>query len=286
MHAPIRRLLSEPLFHFLALGAGLFALHGLVGSPGPGGASKAIRITDGDVQRISAAWQLRWRRPPTEPELAKLIAEHIREEVLYREALALGLDRDDSIVRRRLAQKMEFLAMDATAVEPSERELRRLFDSQPDRFERPARLTFEHLYFSPERRRGAVHDDVERALDQLRAGASARGDPFMLQRRYADATAQQIAAELGRQFADALLDFPVGSWQGPLKSSYGLHLVRLETRTDPRPASFAEATDAVRAAWHERRRREADQAMFERLRNEYAIENDTSLPGQLIGASQ
>ena len=261
--------LNDPLVHFLALGLLLFVVHAFVSGPSSWETDKTIRISEGDVRRLTAAWELQWRRPPSKDELTNLIREHVREEILYREALALGLDQDDSIVRRRLAQKMQFLSEDmAAGEEPSKEELERFFEQHRDRFKTPATATFTHIYFSPDKRSKRVGADAEQALEQLRAGAKATGDRFMLQKHYAE----QVAGLFGASFAEDLFALPAGSWQGPLKSGYGLHLVRVENRTEARLPSFQEAQAGARAAWADENRREANDRLYERLREDYRIE--------------
>ena len=278
MPLPIRSWLREPFVHFLALGALLFVLHAAVAPSGLADSDKTVRITQGDVRRIAAAWELQWRRPPTENELANLLREHVREEILYREALALGLDRDDSIVRRRLAQKMEFLSQDtATEQEPTEAQLREFFDAHGEQFRTPANATFSHIYFSPDKRGPDVRQDAAQALTRLRAGESIPGDPFMLQSRYAERTEEQIAGLFGQAFAESVFDLPTSSWQGPVESGYGLHLVRVEAKNEARPTSFNGAEADVRAAWFEQARSEANDLLYRRLRQDYSIETDPSV---------
>lgn len=280
--APIRSStpgwLKEPLVHFLALGGLLFALHALVAAPGFAPHDKTIRITDGDLRRLVAAWELQWRRPPTSEELANLLDDHVREEILYREALALGLDRDDLIVRRRLAQKMQFLSEDTAAdQQPTSADLRALFEQNPERFRPPMRTTFTHLYYSPDKRGGQVRKDADRDLLRLQAGVSVAGDPFMLQPRYVDHTAEQVAGVFGPSFASALFDLPAGSWQGPVESGFGLHLVRVESKTDDRLPTFEQAKPDVRTAWLEQARRDANETFYQRLRDSYAVETDPAV---------
>ena len=266
-------LLKDPLVHFLALGLLLFVVHAFVADPSSWETDKTIRISEGDVRRLTAAWELQWRRPPSKDELTNLIREHVREEILYREALALGLDQDDSIVRRRLAQKMQFLSEDmAAGEEPSEAALQRFFEQHPDRFKTPATATFTHIYFSPDKRGAHARADAEQALKQLKFGANATGDRFMLQKHYAARSAEQVAGLFGASFAEDLFALPVGSWQGPLKSGYGLHLVRVENRTEASLPLFQEAQVDARAAWVDENRREANDRLYERLREDYRIE--------------
>src|SRR5215510_11822399 len=204
----LRTWLREPLVHFVLLGLLLFVADRAIGSgSGASGSPARIEITENDLRQLSAAWTAQWQRPPTSDELRNLVAARVREEVLYREALALGLDKDDTIVRRRLAQKMEFLADDASAVrEPGREELRAWYAARGERFAQPSRLSFHHLYFSPDRRGPRAAEDAARArvtLGRVPVGTAAvrPGDPFMFQDAYLDRTPEQIAAVFGTQFA-------------------------------------------------------------------------------------
>ncbi|UCG73624.1 MAG: peptidyl-prolyl cis-trans isomerase [Chromatiales bacterium] len=269
-------LFKEPLVHFLVVGALLFGVYSWM-NPGAGTADdRVIEITPGTVQRLQDAWARQWRRPPTQQELDGLIEDHIREEVLYREAIALGLERDDTIIRRRLAQKMEFLSEDiGTLVEPSDVELREFFAERQADFAEPARVSFTHVYFSPDQRgpRGAT--DAELVLAELQAAditdASERGDRFLMQLRY-DALTERDAAQLfGSNFAERLFALPVGGWQGPVESGFGWHLVRVTERVAPRMPDFEVVRDEVRREFDYERQREARAATYEALRARYEI---------------
>jgi hypothetical protein len=184
-------MLKDPLFHFLLIGAAVFALFYQVADPNIDRPNRIV-VTADDIDRMSALWMRRWQRPPTPAELEGLIKAHIREEVLYREARALGLEQDDTIVRRRMAQKMEFLFEDlAPLAEPTEEELRVFLEDNAGRFRESARFSFTHVYLSAERRGEQAVQDASILLDDLRIqGAAADpvavGDPFMLDHRFDD----------------------------------------------------------------------------------------------------
>ena len=165
----MRRLLREPLVHFLLIGAALFGFYNLTQSVRPGTApSKEIRLSLDEIAQLTVLHQSQWRRPPTPQELERMVENKVQQEILYREALAMGLDKDDEIVKRRMAQKMQFLAEDVSAArEPTTAELRSWFEKNSARFAQPPRLSFRHLYFSPDRRGARARDDAEQALAQL-----------------------------------------------------------------------------------------------------------------------
>jgi hypothetical protein len=261
------------LAHFLLIGLALFVIYDVVGDPQIEREARIV-ITVQDQLQLAAVWQKQWQRPPTERELQGLVQARIREEVLYREAKAMGLDEGDTIIRRRLAQKLEFLSQDlATAAEPSEQELADFLADDPDRFLVPARLTFSHVYVSVDRRGPAAEQDSVEMLGRLRAGAdpAGLGDRFMLQRRYAQHTEREIGQLFGSGFAARLVELEPGRWQGPVPSGYGLHLVRIEERISSREPMLDEVRQRVRDELLAQRRREANEAMVARLREKYAI---------------
>ncbi len=175
----MRRLLREPLVHFLLIGAVLFGLYSLTQSGRPGTApSKEIRLSLDEIAQLTVLHQSQWRRPPTPQELERMVENKVQQEILYREALAMGLDKDDEIVKRRMAQKMQFLAEDVSAArEPTTAELRSWFEKNSAKFAQPPRLSFRHLYFSPDRR-GAARETMRswrwRSLSASRLTRSSR----------------------------------------------------------------------------------------------------------------
>lgn len=270
---PSRSLLRQPLFQFLVLGVVLFGLYAIFGQKQEA-ESKEIVITNQQIALLATMWEKQWRRPPTPQEMQGLVESFIREEVLYREALAMGLDRDDTVVRRRLAQKIEFLAQDlATQGEPGDAELRTFFAENSERFEIPARVTFTHVYLNLDERSAAVFDDADRLLDALRAGAdpNQQGDRFMLQSRYVGLDRQGVARNFGSQFAESVFALTSDDWEGPVQSGYGLHLVRIEGRDEAYLPPFEEVRLRVRDEFISNRRREVDELFYQRLREGYTI---------------
>ena len=269
----LRRILREPLVHFLFLGLGLLVLYGIF-RPVEEARDDRIVVSTAQIERLAALWQRQWRRPPTEQELTSLIESHIREEVLYREAQAIGLDRDDTVIRRRLAQKIEFLAQDlALQGTPPEAELRSFFEENADKFSQPGRLSFTHVYANRDRRGADTESDAKQILEALRAGAdpSQQGDRFMLQGHYALLSRDEIARELGTGFATSVFELPVGDWQGPVESGYGIHLVRVEEREEGYLPEFETVRDRVETEYTSVKRRETNEAFYAKLREGYEI---------------
>jgi peptidyl-prolyl cis-trans isomerase C len=280
-HAPARKLLGrwlrEPLLHFLLIGSLLFVAYGsLDHSKQPN--SRRIDLTPDDVRQLQMTFAAQWERQPTPEELTGLVENRVREEVLYREALAMGLDKDDNIVKRRMAQKMQFLAEDvANAHEPSTAELKAWFAKNGDKFALPGRITFRHLYFSPDRRGRRAYEDAVKALGKIAAqsedskAASALGDSFMFQDYYGDRSPEQLAKDLGSHFAEAVFKLKPGSWQGPVESGYGWHLVFVESFTSGRIPAFEEVKPEVKTAWLADQHEHAWQKAYEAMRSKYKV---------------
>ena len=263
----------------MLLGAALFAASRFVGpASGKAAPNPQIVLTLADLQQLQIGFAAQWQRAPTPEELVGLVETRVKEEVLYREALAMGLDKDDTIVRRRMAQKMEFLAEDvAAAHEPTTDELKAWFGSNTKLFEQPARVTFRSLYFSPDRRGPHAKEDAEKALPKLAGrpagwpGAASLGDPFMMADYMADRTPDQIAKDFGPPFAKALLAQKAGAWTGPIGSGYGWHLVFVDSLTPSRIPTFEEVEPDVKTAWLATRKAEAWDQAYKKMRAKYDL---------------
>jgi hypothetical protein len=275
----MRRLLREPLVHFLILGAALFTLFGLTSETERPDARRIV-VTAGQVDQLAGQFERTWLRPPTPSELDGLVERYVRSEVYYREALAMGLGQDDPYVRNRLALKLEVLLDDVSAqAEPNDAELARLLDAHAERFAEPARLWFRQVYLNPER-----HPDppaeARRLLDALRRGAEPErlGDVSLLAPGVDAATPAEIARQFGADLAEALVALEPGRWAGPLRSPFGLHLVRVSRHQPARQPALAEVRDAVLAEWRDQRRREAKEQAYRRLRERYDILREPRTP--------
>ncbi|MBW2275489.1 MAG: peptidyl-prolyl cis-trans isomerase [Deltaproteobacteria bacterium] len=284
LSSKVKRAASEPLLHFLLLGAAVYALYGLVG-PGsePKAAGNRITVTSGEVDWLSASWEKRWNRPPTPEERDGLIREYVRESVFYREALAMGLDRNDTIIRRRLAQKLEFLTQDLVATVPPEAgELQTWFDEHAQRYELPALTSFTHVFVDPDRREDATLADAEgigaalRALDPPTEGAEEFGDPFMLQSYYPERSEAEIAKLFGGEFASEVAALEPGLWHGPVLSGYGVHWVYVDGRSTAEMPQFAAVSERVVQDWEDARREKFGAEYYQGLlaRYEVVIEDD------------
>ena len=273
----MKRLLREPLLHFLVLGAALFVVFQFVQPEQVSSSSKEIQLSADELMGIVQVFQAQWKRPPTAEELKQLVENRVQEEVLYREALALRLDKDDTIVRRRMAQKMQFLSEDTAAREPTVDELKSWFDQRRSDFAEPSRISFRHLYFSPDRRGSHSRDDAAIAMTKL-AGqpqdaklAASLGDRFMFQNYYRDRTTAQLAKEFGPEFAIAVAKLTAGAWQGPIESGLGWHLVFVDTVVPGRVPAFEEIEGDVKTAWLADQKDKAWRNAYKAMREKYTV---------------
>jgi len=280
IEAPVmRRLLREPLVHFLLLGVILFSVYAHVErSHDDVEQPKQIRLTTDDLSQMFQLFKSQWRRDPTPEELRTLVEDKVQEEVLYREAIALGIDKDDTIVKRRMAQKMQFLAEDvAAAREPTREELAIWYEAHRDQFASPPRISFRHLYFSPDRRGERAHDEAAAALTKL-AGqpedsnlAVTIADRFMFQEYYRDRAPEFFGKELGPNFALAVAKLSPGSWQGPVESGFGWHLVFIDTLIPGRLPALEEVEADVKTAWLAEQKAVAWKNAYQGMRAKYTV---------------
>ena len=269
----MRSLLKDPLLHFLVLGGALFAVFYWRGDAGEDGRAR-IRISAEQIVQLRQAATLLNGREPSEKELAALVEPAIRDEIMYREALALGLDVNDDEVRTRLIEKMRYLTEDLADPEPaSEDELRAFFDASPERFLIPALVTFDQVYFSPRERGDALETDVAAALAVLTDGGdhAGLGDRTPLQGRFADAPREQVEILFGTALTEAVYTMEPDVWAGPFESDFGLHLVRLVSRSEARQPAFGEVRDAALQQYAEDRRNRANDANYAEIRARYEV---------------
>lgn len=281
-----RRLLREPLLQFFLLGLVLFAAYGILGGGERPEPPDRIVVDAGQIERLSYEFSRVWMRAPTRAELERLIDEHIKEEILYREALALGLDRDDEIVRRRLRQKMEFLNESLVeGSDPTDEKLQAWLDAHSERYNRPAAVSFVQVYVSPDR-----HADPGRHAETVLARLSSTGepdagmgDPTLLPDRMS-ASLDEVDRTFGGSFAEGLAGAPLDEWSGPFASGYGLHLVRLTVREPARLPSLDQVREQVERDWRHDRRRSADAALYDALRQRYEVHVEMPAAGTKAGA--
>jgi peptidyl-prolyl cis-trans isomerase C len=273
----VRRWSREPLLHFLVAGALIFAIYHVL-NPAASRTDRAnqIVLTKDDLRQLAVHWLAQGRPPPTADQMRALIEQRVSEEILSREAVALGLDKDDEIIKRRLAQKMDFLAADIAALQdPGDAELRDWFAQNSGRFALPPRVSFRHLYFSFDR--PGAHDAAAAALDKV-AGrpvdaseVAALADAFMFQDYYAERTPDQVAKEFGPEFAKAVFALKPGGWQGPIQSGYGWHLVFAKAIEPGRVPAFEEVEPDVKSAWLDQKQGEIKRIALQAMRARYKV---------------
>lgn len=272
----MKRWLQEPLVHFILLGAVLFVVFGWW-SKHSTTHEGSIVVTQGTIKHLVNTFVLTFQRPPTQEEIEGLIQDYVREEVCVREAMTLGLDRDDIIIRRRLRQKLEFVSEDLVAqAQPSDAELQAYMKEHPTAFIIEPRFTFRQVYLNPERHGKSLQQDEDRLLAGLKqAGAKANlatfGDPFMLENNFANVSTREVRSAFGEKFAVALGSLAPGQWQGPVESGYGVHFVYLAERTEGRLPPLEEAREAIRREWANAERVEVSEKFYQALLRRYSV---------------
>ena len=266
----MRQFLHQPLLHFLVLGALLFGGYawlnrGLPDSPGE------ITVSRAEVEILHAQFARLWQRPPTKGELEGLIEAWVREEIFYREGMSLGLDRNDPVVRRRVAQKLEFVADGQGASPPTDEQLQAWLAAHRDRYRIAPRYTLRQVYFDPARRGGRIDAEITSAKAALARGGHVRGDSTMLPANLDRVAADEVERQFGSDFAAALENLPVGGWHGPVRSGFGLHLVELRTRDDCREASLGEVRAAVERDFLQHQAGESKSKYYAGLRANYKV---------------
>ncbi len=276
--ASVQKLIKDPLVHFLLIGVALFAVSAWRGQSVSTGREEIVVTAEQVAQARSAAAVLQGREP-TPAELEALIEPTIRDEVLYREALALGLDENDDEVRRRLIEKMSYLTQDLADPEPaSEQALRDFYAANPAVFTIPSLVSFDQVFFSPATRGERLEADAAAGVAALRAGGApaAVGDRTPLRETYDDAPREQVAVLFGDELANALFGAASGDWAGPFRSDFGLHAVRLRGRTDERLPPYDEIAARVAEEYAAQRRREANERAYRQMRARYDVIVETA----------
>ena len=275
--ARLLTLLKEPIVPFLIVGAGLFGFQALWSASG-GRTSSEIVVSDEQAATMVKAFARSWQRPPSQQELQSLFDDHVRTEVLVREARALGLDRNDTIVRRRLRQKMEFVSDGSLSVPaPSDQQLQRHLQANADRFRSEARVSFEQVFLDPARRGTRLNRDADVLKTQLNGdgggvNAATLGDPLaMVGARWTDERRGELVAQFGTGFTDALLKQPQGVWVGPIPSAYGQHLVRVSAVKPGVLPVLAQVREAVTRHWQQAQRQQLKEAHYQELLGQYSV---------------
>jgi hypothetical protein len=286
------KILREPLLHFLLIGAAFFLLYGAFSDPVSEETGKTIVVSAAEIEWMQTSWEKRWTRPPTAKELDGLIQQYIKETVLYREALALGLDKDDQIIRRRLGQKMEFIVKDLVALAPpTDEQLLAYFEAHQDRYQEPPRYTFTQVFFDPDKRGDATLEDAEAIKAELIEGGDAIDDPgalgdsFMLASYYPEKDRVEIQKLFGGGFVESLIALSPRQWHGPVLSGYGTHLVYVNHIAEPREAVFAEVREQVEREWTAEKSEKLKERFYANLREQYEVMIEQPAEGDKVAAT-
>lgn len=268
------RFFREPLVHFLLIGAAVFALYGLVSRGDQEETRDRIVVSEGRVQQLAQVFVKTWQRPPTPTELRGLIDAYIKEEVYYREAVKLGLDRDDTLIRRRMQQKMEFLSEPGEEVlAADDAALQAFLDENKASFRAEPKLAFEQVFINPKARNGEAPRHAAEVLAALRSGESpdAHGDATLLPASKPLSPLSRITRDFGDGFAKDLMALPPGQWAGPIDSPFGLHLVRVSERIDGYDPALGEVRDDVLRNWRTLQREEHERQAYAKLLAKYEV---------------
>lgn len=275
--------MREPLIHFLIIGVLLFVVYSLMNNePDDSENSNHIVISANDINRLAVLWERKWQRPPHQTEIDSLIKQQIREEIMYREALKLGLDQNDTAIRRRLAQKLEFISSDlAKLAEPTDVELQEFLSQHIKKFTLPTKISFEHIYFNEDKRQKNALKDAEKLLNTIadkdnQPKVNFLGDPFMLGHEFEMVSKQDMSNVFGNEFADNLFELHAGYWAGPIQSVYGVHIVRLESKIEAKEPELKDIYSKVKNEWLAEQEKTISEGFYKRLSENYKITIENS----------
>lgn len=269
----LKKAFRDPITHFVLIGLALVAINH-IWSNYQGEQGRTITVSAAEMDRLSALWANTAGRLPTGEDRQQIIDQYVQQQVLVREAERLGLGDEDTIIQRRLAQKMDFLVSgESKAANPSDAELKTWFEQNRDKFAAPERRSFVHIYLSPEKHGGAIEAVAASALNAAKSGTDWKslGDPFIQKRSYAALPESEVTRLFGPDFASAIFKLEAGQWSPPIGSAFGLHLVRIETIDDAAEANFEPIKAEVAAAWQEDQSSKAKQAALQELVSGYDV---------------
>ena len=274
----INRLLGEPILHFFVIGAIIYGAFYIVAKEEPLPQEQTIVLSEQQIEWLAASFEGSWKRRPTQAELDGLIEYTVRETALYREALKMGLDRDDTVIRQRLAQKIRFLSQDLQRIpEPTDAQLQAYLDDHQDRYALEAEIAFAHVFFNPDKRKDQLIPDAEGTLkilleQSVAPGSSAEfGDGMLLPGAFSGARKAEVARNFGIEFADQVFALQPGGWQGPVSSAYGLHLVYVSDLQQPALPGIEDLRDRLSRDWAQSQSEELSEAFVDRIVSQYRI---------------
>jgi len=271
MKKSIKHLWREPLLHFLLIGAALFVFYNLTNEQASEAPNRIV-VSSGQVEQLAANFKRTWMRLPTEDELNALIENHVREEVFYQEALAMGLDQNDPLVKRRMRMKLEFMLEDLASQDVTDEVLTAFLKQHPDKFRSEAQLSFQQVFLNPDKRKDMA-SDAKQLLIRLNDGAAPKsvGDSTLVPYEYSLATQSEIARSFGEAFAKEVVKLKPGNWMGPVYSAYGGHLLKASERIEARQPELADIRAVVEREYLVLQRKEQKDRAYQKLREGYQV---------------
>lgn len=273
---PAGKIFKEPLVHFLLIGLALFLVFKIAGGQESQSPDEIV-VTQGVVESLVMSWEKTRQRLPTPREMEGLVESYIKEEVLYREALAMGLEKEDTIIKRRLGQKMTFLFEDvADQSQVTDEQLTRYLAENTENYRIEPQFTFSHVYLNPDKRKENLEEDARLLLTELQGsqgagGEAPYGDSLMLPYSFESLRAGDVDRQFGTGFAAQLSEVQTGEWTGPVRSGFGMHLVFIEEKIESRVPDLEEVRDVVKRDLIAQHRRDANEKIYQRLRERYTI---------------
>jgi hypothetical protein len=273
MISVVKKLIREPIVLFIIIGLALYIIQASVFNSDPS-SRKQITITSDQLMQLESGFSKTRMRPPTQSELEGLIADHIRNEVLYREALAMGLAENDQVIRSRLRLKLELLMDNMASVNvPSQPMLESFLQENADDFKEDYQVSFIQVFVNPEE-----HTDpqvvAENLLTQLQVGANPEdlGDRTMMGYAFHEYSQTDVARRFGTQFASQVSQGETGQWSGPVNSSIGLHLIRIDFYQEGTLPELSDIRKSVEREWMVKQKSEVKAAAYEKLLEGYDIQ--------------
>jgi len=286
---PVKRFFGEPLVQFLLIGGCIYGAFALFGAPEENAGENRVHVDAARLESMISQWESRWKRPPTRQEIEGLIESYVKEEILYRQAVTMGLNEDDPITRRRMAQKLEFLTSDlASAAQPAEGELEQYFADNEATYRAPDQVTFSQVYFNPDDRKNTTIEDAKAELEKLRAAEKPdpatleAGDRSMVKSHFASADQTDITRQMGGGFAESVMELEPGQWHGPVLSGYGVHLVYVFEAEKGAVPELTAVNDKVLQDWHDEKREQFNAEFVESLKSRFEILIDELPADRLI----
>ncbi len=285
----MKKIIQQPLFHFLLIGAFLFLVFDVVNTSET--ESKNIIIDQSDIEQFVSTWEMQWKRKPTVDELTNLLQSNIKQEVFYQEALNMNLDHNDEIIKRRLSQKMEFLSNDlASLTKPTDIELKEYFDKHMDKYLTPYVYSFYQIPFTLD---SSGRDYFKKAQSVLKnnpdvtfAVMKTKGDRFVFPNEFIETPSHQLAQQLGSDFSNALESVETNVWIGPIDSGFGTHLVLITYREAPKKPEFESVRNEIERDFSYEKEKLVNQAIYNQMKKKYQvvidIEASEALPEELI----